>query len=499
MDNNAQNCLLNALDQMVTNPLLGALPPMLDPLNLAKELRYRPITPEHIRAIPMAERHHLSNQYKRIFIPNSLTLDIAYSFQRMLHDGLSQRDPRQNLSRKFIYQSGQQVGAAMDKVVWWPSFASGMVIEGISGVGKSQVVDRTLSLFPQVIEHGKNEACGWLQLKQLVWLKVHMSSDGSRGGFLLNGLMALDEALQTDYASQYKGVRWTVEKLLVVFLHLLAVHRCGVLIIEEAQETNLNLTPFARDFINFFLRVLNWGIPTVLIGNPLAFSNLRAHSQDVDRFSDSGWFQLEPEMDPTSEHWQKGLIPGLWLPTLLDNPDATYTQFSDHSLDSTLHGFIWRRTAGFPRYVCRLRRAVQEFALRTKATQVTPAMIDEVYRTSAKMIPLHARIEAFVNKDWRALNQFLDISEDHYRRLWSPPGKTTTDNLSQQVDRPYVPKPIATTAKKNTSRSAAKPRATKANPTPPNQFSPEDIRSKEFQENMVNNMTKGLDLNLSKS
>jgi hypothetical protein len=445
----------------------------------------------------MDERHLLSDQYKRIFIPSSVTLDIAYSFQNMLFDGLGQRDPSRDPSRKFIYQSAQHVGAAMDNLEWWPSFASGMVIEGITGVGKSQVMDRTLSLFPQVIKHGKNEACGWLQLRQLVWLKVHMSSDGSRGGFLLNGLLALDEALQTDYANQYKGVRWTVEKLLVVFLHLLAVHRCGVLIIEEAQETNLNLTPFARDFINFFLRVLNWGIPTVLVGNPLAFVNLSAHSQDVDRFSESGWFLLEPEMDSTSEHWQKGLIPGLWLPTLLDNPDAAYRPFSDHPLDATMFGFIWRRTGGFPRYICRLRRAVQESALRSKSTQVTPAMIDEVYRTSARMIPLHSRIEAFANKDWRALNQFRDISEDHYRRLWSPPGKTTTDDLSQhQVDSSSVPKPITITAAKiKKSRSTAKPRATKANPVPPNRFSPEDIRSKEFQENMVNNMTKGVDLN----
>jgi hypothetical protein len=346
-----------------TNPLLYGLPSILDPMNLAVKLRYRPLTKGNVCAIPLAERHHLISQYKLVNIPNSITLDASYCFQNMLYEGLDQRDPRRDLSRRFIYQSAQYVGAAMDTLEWRPSFALGMVIEGITGVGKSQLIDRMLSLFPQVIEHGKNESCGWLQLKQLVWLKVHMSSDGSRGGFLMNGLIALDEALQTDYATQYKGARWTVEKLLVVFLHLLAIHRCGVLIVEEAQETNLNLTPFARDFVNFFLRVLNWGVPTVLIGNPLAFRNLREHSQDVDRFSEGGWFRLEPEMDPTSHQWTAGLIPGLWLPTLLDNADAAYEPFSDHPLDATLNGFVWR-TAGFLRYVCRLRRAVQEFAFR---------------------------------------------------------------------------------------------------------------------------------------
>lgn len=497
MNDNAQNPLQHALDQMATNPLLSALPPILDPLNLARKLRHRPITPENVRTIPIVERHRLIDQYKRIFIPNSLTLEIAFGFQRMLQNGLSQRDPRRDLSRRFVYQSAQAVGLTIDKLEWWPSFASGMIIEGITGVGKSQVIDRTLSLFPQVIEHGENEACGWLQLKQLVWLKVHMSADGSRGGFLLNGILALDEALQTDYATQYKGARWSVEKLLVAFLHLLAIHRCGVLIVEEAQEKNLAQTPFARDFINFFLRVLNWGIPTVLIGNPLAFRNLRAHSQDVDRFSESGWFHLEPEMDPTSSHWEKGLITGLWLPTLLDNPDAVYTPFSDHTLDATLCGFIWRRTAGFPRYICRLRSAVQEIALRIEIPQVTPAMIDEVYRTSARMIPLHSRIDAFVNKDWRALNQFLDIPEDHYRRQWISTGKTSGEELPrQQVDRSPVAESSPTTdaAKKNKSRSTTKPRVTKANPTPPNQFSPEDIRSKEFQEYMVNKLTQGVKL-----
>jgi hypothetical protein len=246
-----------------------------------------------------------------------------------------------------------------------------------------------------------------------------MPSDGTRGGFLQGAFLELDKALGENYSEQYKGSNWTVEKRLVVFLHLLAVHRCGLLVIEEAQERNLAVNEFGSDFLTFFLRLLNWGVPTLLIGNPLAFKVLRTFSQDVDRFSESGWFETQPSFSHESETWKNQWIPSLWLPTLLEEPDEPYRPFSDHPLDQTLEGFIWRRTAGFPRYVSRLRRAVQMHALRCGLRRVTAELVDAVYRTSEMMTPIRPRIEAFVRRDANALGAYVDIPSGVYKALWA--------------------------------------------------------------------------------
>jgi hypothetical protein len=472
------SALQTSLDRILSNPLLYGLPRQFAPLDLAQKLRHRPINPTDVGAMPFEMRHLAINEYKKIFITTTQNLAITHSLQRMIHDSLAQRDPRDAAARRFIYESGRLKGEPLPNDMWWPSFASGMVIEGITGTGKSQVIDRFLSLYPQVVEHGPNPDCGWQHLKQLVWLKVHMPSDGSRGGFLLNGLLEMDRVLGTDYAIQYKSLAWTVEKLLVIFLHLLSVHRCGLLVIEEAQESNLSQSKFGRDFIAFFLRVLNWGVPTVLMGNPLAFTHIRGFSQNVDRFSEGGWFHLDPLMDHQSDAWKKDWIPGLWNPTLLDDPDEPYLPATPHPMDATLEGFIWRRTAGVPRYVCRLRREVQDYALRKGATRITTAMVEKVYSSNEKMLVLHDRIDSLVNKDWRALQRFDDIPSDYFRKLWAPPPHDDDDDKKSTSKTPSGKQQHARAGSNQT-------KAIRETRTP---------KSKEFQDAMIRDITKAAGL-----
>ncbi|WP_342133501.1 ATP-binding protein [Hydrogenophaga sp. OTU3427] len=481
------NPLRESLDRVKNNPLIAAFPKKLTPVELALQLRFCPITPENLAGIPLQERMQLLTSFRSTFIPTVQGLSICLSLQQMIFDGYMLRDPLLAASRKFIFTAGQLKGQKLADVQWWPSFASGMVIDGITGMGKSQLVDRFLSLYPQVVEHGENEECGWKFFKQLCWLKVHMPSDGSRGGFMEGAFRELDNALGTSYSDKYSSKSWSVEKLLVVFLHLLSVHRCGLLVIEEAQERNLSQSPFSREFVTFFLRLLNWGTPTVLIGNPLAFANLNNFSQDVDRFSEGGWYHLLPTLDPTSEEWLEDWIPGLWSPTLLDQPDAEYIPFSKEPYDQTLAGFVWRRTGGVPRYLARLRIEVQDAALRQGARQVTPELVDQIYRTSPKMIEVHERIDAFVRRDWHSLKRFNDISWEYFRKLWS-----TTNPAEQDQYRAAAP------AEQDPSRKVkfkqrtptSKPRPTKDNPTPSDRLSAAEIRARKFQEATIQSLTQ---------
>lgn len=483
--NDEINPLRIALDRAKRNPLIAALPKKLSTEEMATALRETPITPEYVQEISLHDRPALLTCYRTTFVPTVQGLSIALSLQQMLYDGYAQRDPMEVSARKFIYEGGQLKGLKLSDMNWWPSFASGMVIDGITGMGKSQLVDQFLKLIPQKIEHGANEECGWRSLKQLCWLKIHMASDGSRGGFLEGAFREMDKQLGTNYCQQYSSRSWTVEKLLVVFLHLLAVHRCGLLVIEEAQEKTLSQSPFVRDFVTFFLRLLNWGVPTVLIGNPLAFTNLKGFSQDVDRFSEGGWHHLLPILDPDSEEWVEDWIPGLWTPTLLDHPDAEYTPFSEDPHDQTLARFVWKRTGGVPRYLARLRIEVQDVALRMGLQQVTPDLVDLVYRTSPKMIELHDRIEAFVHRDWQALQRFSDIPWNEFRKLWAQPAPGDEDIA------PLPPEPETKPKAPKTPRAAAKKtRVTKDTPMPPRGLTAAEVRKRLFQDGMAEKLRK---------
>jgi hypothetical protein len=410
------NPLLAALAEEDSNPLLAALPPKLNAMELASVLEYTPLTSTNVAQVPLDRRARLLDQFRATFVPTASTISIAYGLQDLLYGGLAARDPRSTEAKQFIYKSGRHVELG-DFDVWWPTYAKGMIVEGITGMGKSRCVERFLELLPQVIKHGEEPKCGWKFLDQLVYLKLHMPADGSRGGFLTAAFLELDKSLGTDYHQDYSGGRWTIERQLVVFLHLLAIHRCGLLIIEEAQEKSLNSGAFSSEFMTLFLRVLNWGVPTVLVGNPLAFTKIKRFSQNVDRFSESGWHTLFPYRDHKDKEWADDWIPLVWNPTLLPLPDAPYQPASNNSLDQTLTGFIWRRTAGVPRYVARLRMAVQESALRRGLTQITHNFVDEIYRTDTRIRPLHARIEAITSSNWQALEFYEDIPASQFRKL----------------------------------------------------------------------------------
>lgn len=459
MPSDTQSPAQLTLDRILSNPLLEGLPPQWSLQALAISMRHRPLMPAEIRTIPVQQRLLLLGEFRKIFVPTRTGLQIASSIDRLLREGLAARDPRDDACRRFIYKASELRGSALRVTEWWPSFAAGLIVEGITGLGKSQNVDRYLQLLPQVIEHGHRSDCGWRSMKQLVYLKVHMPSDGSRGGFLASAMLELDKALGTAYACDYSGRNWTVEKLLVEFLHLLSVHRCGLLIIEEAQEKNLSSTAFSAEFVTFFLRVLNWGTPVVLIGNPLAFRELRRFCQDADRFSEGGWYTMIPLQDHSSDEWRSDWMVHLWQPTLLDLPDEAYARLSQDPLDATLEGAIWRRTAGIPRYVCRLRQEVQEVALQTGASAITPTLVEQVFTCSPKFTALRPRIKALVRKDWTALQEFSDMPVDQFRALWRANG--TTDLSARQpglIPAPSsAPKRKGSTSKKKSKSTPRQP------------------------------------------
>ncbi|SBP86959.1 ATP-binding protein [Thiomonas delicata] len=482
--------LQQMLQSMQSNPLVAGLPPRMSDAQLYEKLRVSPITPEDVAEIPIGLRQDLVHVYKQILVPTPQALKIASHIQDMLYTGLHHRDPREERNRRFIFESGSQKGQAIQEARWWASYANGAVIQGITGTGKSHAIDAFLRLHHQVIEHGPNEDAGWRSLKQLVWLKVHMPSDGTRGGFLQGAFLELDKALGENYSEQYKGSNWTVEKRLVVFLHLLAVHRCGLLVIEEAQERNLAVNEYGPDFLTFFLRLLNWGVPTLLIGNPLAFKVLRTFSQDVDRFSESGWFETHPIPSHDNETWKNQWIPFLWLPTLLNEPDEPYRPFSDHPLDQTLEGFIWRRTAGFPRYVSRLRRAVQMHALRCGHRRVTAELVDTVYRSSEMLTPIRPRIEAFVRRDATALAAYVDIPTAVYRTLWAADANPSAASAAAASPRSSPVGGGDEQGQRQGASAKAKARrpSSKGKAQPTGEMNPSDNRSQEWRGNLLASM-----------
>ena len=320
--------------------------------------------------------------------------------------------------QRWINSTQQWHGRSVDEIPWNPVQAKGVILEGITGIGKSHIVERVLGLLPQVVDHEPKGDWGMLKLRQLVWLKVPMPADHSRRGLLASILAEMDRVLETDYYKSLMRPTNRIENLIVGVMQLLVQHRCGMLIIEEAQEANLGSKVFSRDFLNFFLRILNWGIPTMIVGNPLSFLELRTHAQDVDRFSEGGWFTMLPVWGLQSDTWTTSWLPGLWQPCLLDLVDAPFKTLDAMPEATDWPSLLWQMTGGLPRQLARLRAEVMNWALINKMSQVTTDIVFQGFVQSPKFSGVQARNRALANHDINALMGYRDLPLNQLREYW---------------------------------------------------------------------------------
>jgi hypothetical protein len=285
--------------------------------------------------------------------------------------------------------------------------AKGMRISGITGIGKSYDIVRALEVVPQKIIHGRSDAAGWMQMIQISWLYVGMSHDGSLGGLLLQILCAIDDAIGTTYSLDRSLTRLSNEKLAVHIGIIFRNHGLGVLVIDELQYRNFSGVR-GELAATFFLRLLNFGIPIVLMGNPYGMSELDRFSQDMRRIGSGGTFEMHP-MAPDDFDWQQCLAPALWRYNVMPEP----SQVKDDD-----GGILYKYSGGIREYACRIRVSSQRLAIDLKCKSVTEAHMEQAFLGPDFGDSERKLIIGFRDKNPMLLMDFIDVPWEEYAVKW---------------------------------------------------------------------------------
>lgn len=399
---------ISSLYQSDGNPFLLRIEQYLATDKLETLLGRWPLAGVDIASLTVQERlDFLDRMQDEMFEPTANSSDIATRLYRLIRRGYLARDPRQPGVRRITMELAGYAGMELMNVPLFKTNAKGMRISGITGIGKSYDLVRALEVLPQKIIHGRSDAAGWMQMTQIVWLYVAMSHDGSLGGLMLQILYAVDEAIGTTYSRDRSLTRLSNEKLAVHIGIIFRNHGQGVLVIDEIQHRNFsgNRGELAA---TFFLRLLNFGIPVVLMGNPYGMSELDRFSQDMRRIGSGGTFEMHP-MAPDDFDWQQRLAPALWRYNVMPEPSPVKDDDGE---------ILYKYSGGIREYACRIRVVSQRLAIDLGDKSVTEAHMEQAFMGPDFGNSERKLIIGFRDKNPLLLVDFIDVPWEEYAVKW---------------------------------------------------------------------------------
>lgn len=405
------------------NPLLEQIPIFKEFDDVMNAMAFNPLEGIDINSLSFVDRVGLLAGEKSPLEPTMKSVRTAITWHGMLMNGLRTRNPTIAANRAFYYeflrcaQEGNKLPISPTKGM------SINVIKGPTGTGKTVTHQRFCACLPQVIDHGRIDAAGWNNMRQLVYLNVDLSHDGTRGGFLVSILCEMDKLLGTNYAIDLRRQYKTVETLAVATIGRLYAHFTGIIFVDEAQLRNIVKSPQAGEMQMFLLKLMNSGIPLVFSGNECAFDWL-TYSQDKSRFAltqESVFSPIGAMNEPDADVEWDALFDGVSSYYLLKKPITNLEMCS-----ITLR----RCSGGIARLALTLWSYAQTDALYEDRETITPADIQAAYE-SASYDEVRTLADGFHYKKSELLALYPDVNDEFYEKLWRPSDDNTQVKTTQ--------------------------------------------------------------------
>lgn len=383
------------LPEYNTNPMIKALPPILNIDDFLKAVEEKPLFNVEERTYDAATRFHCIERLSRYFEPVNQSVQLYQVITRLLMTGYLARNPEQpNYAQRSnqIYRAIQEKdGKQLEKYVNVPTSASGLTLIGPSGVGKTTNLKYILSLFPQVIFHPE------YMTYQITWLKVDCPHAGSLKGLCIDIFLAIDQLLGTNYFEKFGKKRNTEDVMLAQVAQLIHTHNVGLLVIDEIQ--NLAASRRANsDLLNFLVKMDNViGIPVIRVGTYQAFPILQGNFRNARRGTGEGSIIWERMVN--DEHWEL-FVQEMWQYQWTKTPVKLTDEINDA---------LYYETQGIVDIAIKLYNMIQGRAIANGGSEeITVDLIHEVAQEGLFLIKPMLDAVRTNDRDWMEI--FQDIT-----------------------------------------------------------------------------------------
>ena len=391
----------NLPQEYVGNPLTEALPGIISHEDVVRALRVRPLFDESERSFSNESRLHcIARLFWHFFQPMEQHIRIWDYLSICIRQGYIRRNPLDISSAK---RANELYAAAMERrqptipAEYIPN-SVGFAIIGVSGVGKSTAVSSILQKYPQVIQHTHYKG-RMLDCKQIVWLKLDCSHNGSERGLCLSFLREVDRLVGTNYFAAYEK-RATVDTLLTEMTRVASAYSLGVLLVDELQHI-ADARNDSRKLLNFFVTLENTiGVPVVLMGTPGALPLLQGDFRSARRCCAHGdifWNPLQWDETVQYSEWEM-FLKQMWRYQWIRKPVDLSFDFMKAMYDET---------QGIEALAVILFILLQEEAIRNGTETIQVADVSQVAQRNMKIV--QPMLNALRSGDPKKIAQYSDI------------------------------------------------------------------------------------------
>ena len=391
----------NLPQEYVGNPFVEALPGIISHEEVVRSLRVRPLFDESERSFSNESRFHcIARLFWHFFQPMEQHIRIWDYLSVCIRQGYIRRNPLDISSAK---RANELYAAAMERRrptvpdEYIPN-SVGFAIIGVSGVGKSTAVSSILNKYPQVIEHTRYKD-RMLDCKQIVWLKLDCSHNGSERGLCLSFLREVDRLAGTNYFAVYEK-RATVDTLLTEMTRIASAYSLGILLVDELQHI-ADARNDSRKLLNFFVTLENTiGVPVVLMGTPGALPLLQGDFRSARRCCAHGdifWNPLQWDETIQYSEWEM-FLKQMWQYQWIRHP-------VDISVDFVRA--MYEETQGIAALAVILFILLQEEAIRNGTETIQLTDVSQVAQKNMKIV--QPMLNALRSGDPKKIAQYSDI------------------------------------------------------------------------------------------
>ncbi|MGL1335844.1 ATP-binding protein [Vibrio parahaemolyticus] len=319
------------------NPLIEALGLPLLPQEFIKQTTLKSELELDWSAIP--DSHY--SYYARSMIDN---LHDSYVVQdeaprlydtifRMLERGYANRNPLEYGDFKQLNNADDTTFSETQEITLRQTASqSSFLLAGLSGRGKTSMIESLLSTIPQKIYHTEYKDKPF-HYDQIVWLKVDVPTTKGQRALLWRILEAIDSVAGESYYESH--TKSNVTSLMIAVRKALLVHGVGLIILDEAQNLS---KPSTSDKVgnneNATLRFVEElfnkvGVPLLLVGTLTTLSLFSQEMTTARRIGKDGSLILE-QCNVESSFWKR-FIKQMCTTSILKNQSTDLDTITRHT------------------------------------------------------------------------------------------------------------------------------------------------------------------------